>query len=485
VAIPTDFAGLSVTVMGLGLFGGGVGAARWLASRGARVTVTDLKDAAELAESVAELAECDLTLHLGGHVTDDFTSADLVVANPAVHPDSEFLAAALSAGVPVTAEAEIVIRRCRELGLPVVGVTGSNGKSTTTAMIGSILAPRALVGGNIGGSLLGELDSATPAAPGAPGAPVVMELSSFQLHWLGEAGLSPHVAVVTNLAPNHLSWHGDVESYYAAKASILRNQAPGDFAVINHDDPESRMLDDVGAGRRHAFSLEELPEGVDGAFLHEGAMLLRSGGELETIGPADILQVPGSHNVANALAAACAARVAGAGASASEIAAGLAAYGGLPDRMETIAFWGGVRYINDSVATTPESAAASLAATEGPVVLVAGGHDKGLAFAPMALAARRKVRAAVLTGDAAGRIGEALALSAPEAEIFRAEGVAQAAELAAGLAREGETVLLSPGCSSYDEFRNYRDRAAAFRRAVERLRGEPPGAGAGAGKAGE
>jgi len=485
VAIPESFEGVRVTVMGLGLFGGGAGTARYLAREGARVTVTDLKTEADLAESVELLSGTPAELHLGGHDMADFTDAGVVVANPAVRPGSEFLAAARRAGVSVTTAAELAFRRCRELELPVIGVTGSNGKSTTTAMIGAMLsgrrppAPEPLVGGNIGGSLLEELGSAKR------GTPVVMELSSFQLHHLGAAGLSPHVAVVTNLAPNHIEWHGDVESYYRAKAEILRHQGEDDWAVLNLDDPESRRLDGVGRARRLGFSLERLAEGLEGTFLQRGFILLRTGGQAYSVAGADALRVPGHHNIANALAAAAAASAAG--ATRGDIARGLGEFRGLPDRMETIAFEGGVRYINDSVATTPESAAASLEALGAPgpvVILIAGGHDKGLDFSPLARAARGRVRAAALTGDAARRIADAMTAAAPAVALHYAEGVRRSTQLAAGLAREGETVLLSPGCSSYDEFRNYRDRAAAFRREVERLAADASRAGD-AGDAGE
>ncbi len=472
-----------VTVMGLGLFGGGAQAARYLAARGAAVTVTDLRTETELAESVELLEDLDIKWRLGGHDEEDFSSADLVVVNPAVKPPSVFVAAARTGGARITTEAQLVIELARERGCTVLGVTGTNGKSTTAAILGAIMAKQhrgALLGGNIGGSLLEGVESATP------GTPVVMELSSFQLHRLDESGISPDVAAVTNLSPNHLGWHGSVDEYYRAKAGILRRQADGAAAVLNLDDPRSAPLFETARGRLYAFTTGDLRHhdtfAGPGAFVMEGYIALRtehvctSGinrGKLRalTICPVDALKLPGDHNLADALAAAAAAWAGG--ASREAISTGIADFSGLPDRMEKVAMAGGVIYINDSVATTPISTAASLKATRGRVVLIAGGHDKGLGFAPVAEAAG-SVAAAVLTGDAADRLAAALAQGAPEVEVHRASGVAEAVRMAAKLAREGDSVLLSPGCSSYDEFRNYRDRARAFREAAGALPGAKP-----------
>ncbi len=469
-----------VTVMGLGLFGGGAQAARYFAARGAAVTVTDLRTEAELAESVEFLDEFDIAWRLGGHDESDFTSAHMVIVNPAVSPGDRYVAAARAGGARVTSEAELVIELCRKRGCPVLGVTGTNGKSTTAAMLGAMMAQRhrgALLGGNIGGSLLPAVESA------APGTPVVMELSSFQLHRLDESGLSPDVAAVTNMSPNHLDWHGSVDEYYRAKAGILRHQDEDSAAVLNLDDPGSRALFEAVRGRAFGFSVgspRDHPSFAGpGAFVIDGYITVRtehvctSGlhlGRLRALAicPVDALKLPGDHNLADALAAAAAAWAGG--ASREDLSAGLAAFTGLPDRMESVAIVGGVTYINDSVATTPISAAASLRAVPTPVVLIAGGHDKGLDFAPLAEAAG-DVRAAVLTGDAADRLASALGEGAPNVDVHRASGVVEAVRVAAGLARPGDSVLLSPGCSSYDEFRNYRDRARAFREAAQDLPG--------------
>ncbi|MCK4601672.1 MAG: UDP-N-acetylmuramoyl-L-alanine--D-glutamate ligase, partial [Phycisphaerae bacterium] len=222
-------AGMRVTVVGLGRFGGGVGVTKWLCGQGARVTVSDKASADSLAESISQLADCDVALHLGGHDEADFLTADLLVVNPAAPKDSPVLFAAASAGVPRTSEINLFLQRCPA---PVVGVTGSAGKSTTTAMIGEILARRFTthVGGNIGGSLLDALDDIRDDHV------VVMELSSFQLEDLPLVGVSPRVAVVTNVQPNHLDRHGTMAAYADAKRNIFAYQGPADVLVLNAAD---------------------------------------------------------------------------------------------------------------------------------------------------------------------------------------------------------------------------------------------------------
>ncbi len=228
---PDDLAGMRVTVVGLGRFGGGVGVTKWLGRQGALVTVSDQAPAESLAESVGQLAGCDVTLHFGGHDEADFLDADLLVVNPAVAKDSPLLAAAAEAGVPRTSEINLFLQRCCA---PVIGVTGSVGKSTTTAMIGEILAGRFTthVGGNIGGSLLDALEDIRPDHV------VVAELSSFQLEDLPLVGTGPHVAVVTNIQPNHLDRHGTMDAYVDAKKNIFAYQKPGDVLVLNSADEE-------------------------------------------------------------------------------------------------------------------------------------------------------------------------------------------------------------------------------------------------------
>jgi UDP-N-acetylmuramoylalanine--D-glutamate ligase len=341
-----SYGGRRVTIMGLGHFGGGAAAARWLARQGAVVTVTDLADDNTLADSLAELAgEAIADFHLGGHREEDFRRADLVVVNPAVRPDNRFLEIAGESGARLSSEIELFMEACPAR---IVGVTGSNGKSTTAGMTAAILAAdgrRAWLGGNIGGSLLGQLDRM------GPGDWVVLEISSFQLwHLAGDARM-PEVAVVTGCSPNHLDWHGSYERYVAAKQRILSGQTPADLAVLNAHDAEVGSWCDLVRGR-----LLGLPND-------------------DEIPP---LCVRGEHNRVNAACAAAAAM--GIGCDRAAIARGLGSFRPLPQRLERVAVVDGRTFYNDSAATTPEATVAALEALDAPVWLVAGGHDKGCDF---------------------------------------------------------------------------------------------------------
>ncbi len=424
--------GLRVTVMGLGRFGGGVGVTRWLAGNGAKVLVTDHAAPGKLTASLKKLRGLLETgaveVRLGGHVVDDFQGCDLVVANPAVPRPwvNPYLAAAVAAGVPITTEIALLVERL-DRGR-VIGVTGTAGKSTTASMIHHILkrtgAPRlgAHLGGNIGGSLLEEL----PAI--APGDLVVLELSSAMLYWLGahQAGRgkpwSPHVAVLTNLTPNHLDWHGSLAHYRRCKQSIFAHQQPGDHAV--------------------------------------------SGAEAPTSAAPITLAVPGAHNQENAqraVAAVCAAT----GLGAAEAAAALGDFPGLPHRLQLVAEHGGRRFFDDSKSTTPPSTCLAVAAFQDPrrVHLIAGGYDKGVDLIEVANLADS------LAGlYAIGATGEQLAGAASgRGYVQSCRTLGRAARRAIGRMHPGDVCLLSPGCASWDQFDNYEERGKAFRRIVSEV----------------
>ncbi len=427
---PESLQGRRVTVVGLGRFGGGVGVTRWLVGQGARVTVSDQADQASLADSIRQLDGCEVAFHLGGHVEADFLEADLLVVNPAVPKHAPLIQAAGSAGVTRTSEINLFLQRCPA---PVVGITGSVGKSTTTAMTGEILARRFTthVGGNIGGSLLDELDAIEADHV------VVVELSSFQLEDLPLVGISPHVAVVTNLQPNHLDRHGTMDAYAQAKKNIFAFQGAGDVLVLNRFDEAVAAWADEAPGEVAWFDAADEP--------------------FE-------LMVPGAHNQANAQAAWEAVRPFGVGRAVA--AEALKAFGGLAHRLQVVADRDGVRYINDSKCTTPGGAIVALDAFDPRrCIIIVGGYDKGVSLEELGHALADRAKAVVATG-ATGPAIAAVATECGASGVEQVPDMAAAVEAAQRLAAPGDVVLLSPACASYDHFDNYEQRGDAFVRLV-------------------
>jgi len=455
------FRGKRVTVMGLGRFGGGVGVARFLVNAGADVLVTDLADAESLAESMNALTDLPVQYRLGEHVREDFERADMIVANPAVKPSSEFLAFASAAGVPVETEMSLFMLLCPA---SVIGVTGTSGKSTTTAMLGAILertGQTTWVGGNIGRSLLSDLDHIEPSHN------VVVELSSFQLHYLDRHHLSPRIAVVTNFWPNHLDWHGGVEAYERDKAAIVRHQSEADYAVLNAEDEVLARWAGLGRASNRYFGGDG--RGADAVFERDGLFHLRRRGHVVSTWPCALVHLPGRHNVLNAMAAIGAAACMG--ADESSVAAGLESFDGLPHRLGFVGQWHDVQYYNDSKATTPEAAIMALRSFSENVTIIAGGYDKGAdmgAFAAECAACARNVILIGVTADAIAR-GIERARAGPEPYVTRAATFAEAVRKAVEVSSPGDVVLLSPACASWDMFENYEQRGEQFKQWVKQF----------------
>lgn len=463
-----EFRGKRVTVMGLGLFGGGSGVSTFLLRQGAQVTVTDLRSEEALRESV-EALRCfadgggwPLRLRLGGHDEVDFRDVDAVVVNPAVPKASPYLKLARAYGVRVIGRDNLFFQLCPA---PILGITGSNGKTTTTCLIGEMLKlvdPRTVVGGNIGGSVFDHLDEITRDVP------VVLELSSFQLEDLREIERSPHVAVVTNLSPNHIDRHGTFEEYVRAKKGIIAYQGTEDVAVLNYDDEGVRAWAEECRGTVLFFSMVQ-PVGY-GAFVREGRMVLRWDGKEEELCETDAMALPGRHNVENALAAICAARIGG--ATNEVIVEVFRSFKGVEHRIEFVREVGGVRYFNDSIATTPESVIAALRSFEAGMVLIAGGYDKGLSFDDLAKEMVARTKGVVLIGTTASKLaalveGERGLETTPA--IVLCNSLEEAVHKAKRMAEPGDVVILSPACASYDMFRNFEDRGRQFKALVSGL----------------
>jgi len=455
-----ELRGRRVTVMGLGLFGGGAGVARFLVRRGARVTVTDLKPERDLRESVDALRGLPVELRLGGHDEGDFRGADLVIVNPAV-PDTAPL---LGLARALETEMNLFLKLCP--ARTVVGITGSNGKTTTTALTGEVLRrgpARTWVGGNIGASLLESVEEIRPEDA------VVLELSSFQLERMGVLRRSPTVGVALNLSPNHLDRHGTLAAYAEAKRQVVAHQGPGDAKVLNADDPVVGGWGGAAPSADWYFSLKEPPS--RGAFARGDRIEFSAGGARFSL-DVSRRRIPGWFNLQDMAAAAAAAWVATGGrwegwrAACEEV---FNAFPGVEHRLEFVAEKGGVRYYNDSKATDPEATMAALEALTGPFVLILGGFDKRTPFDGLARAvAAGPVRACALLGQTAPAIEAALRAQSRVPEIVRVPSLEEAVRVRA---RPGETMLLSPACASWDMFRNFEERGRAFKELVSSLPG--------------
>jgi UDP-N-acetylmuramoylalanine--D-glutamate ligase len=464
-------AGRRVTLMGLGLFGGGRGAARFLAESGARLTVTDLRSAEKLAPSLDALADLSIDYHLGSHREEDFTSASLVVVSPAVPKDNPYLRSARRAGVPIASPMNMFLALCPA---PVAAVTGSNGKSTTTALLATMLRARGYrtwLGGNIGISLLSSLPRIGPSDI------VVLELSSFQLEDAAVLEWSPHVAIVTNITPNHLDRHGTMEAYADAKRNILRFQGADDFAVLNaRNDLLCGWVHEGLRGR--PVWVDSRPRGgglPDGVSLISDRLVWRAGPRHDVLCAREDIPLLGMHNVENVMAAAAGACCLGAGADAVRTA--LSTFVGLEHRLELVGEFRGMRFYNDSDSTTPDSSVAAVRSFSGPVTLIAGGYDKKLDLSPMAHEAAVGAEALITMGQTgpaiAQRAREESALSGRSLLVREVGTLQEAVDAAAELSMPGTTVLFSPGCASYDMFENCDQRGETFKHLVRTRFGGP------------
>jgi UDP-N-acetylmuramoylalanine--D-glutamate ligase len=462
-AVPLDLAGKKVLVVGLAR--SGAAAARLARSRGAGVTVTDRRAATELAEAVHQLGATGVAFALGGHDERDFTSADLVVVSPGVPLGLPEIQEARRQGVPVLGEVELGWRFLEPA--PLLAVTGTNGKSTTTALAGALVQQdrRAFVGGNLGTPLCEHVLSGRPADA------VVLELSSFQLE--GIERLRPAVAAVLNVTPDHLDRYRDLDDYALAKARIVMNQQPGDFAVANARDP--RALAIAGASRGEALTFgfgPPAPRSVRDAWDGEGPAAEAPLAYAPPGGPPETYLVRtralrGRHNRENSMAAVACARLLGVPPPA--VQAGLDQFPGLPHRLELVAERGGVEWVNDSKATNVDSTQVGLLAFPSgrpSLVLVMGGRGKRAPYAPLRPLFAGRVKALLTIGEDAPAIERDLGGLCP---VEGCGDLAGAVRRAARLAGPGEVVLLSPACASYDQFRNYEERGEAFRRLVAEL----------------
>ena len=443
-------------VLVVGLARTGVATALFCAARGARVTATEERTAAQLGVALESLRKAGCVLELGGHRAETFLQQDLIVPSPGVPANHPGLAAARAAGIPIWSEVELASRFLRGR---LVAITGSNGKTTTTSLVAHILAgagKSVILAGNIGSPLIAHVDQSTDAGI------AVVEMSSFQLELIDS--LRPDVGILLNLSPDHLDRHGSFEAYARAKMRLFENQTAADAAVLNADDA-------AVAGRAPArpqvywFSRHEPI--ASGAFLRDGQILFRRDARETALLSCGDISLRGEHNLENVLAAASAAFLAG--VAPQDIAAGVRSFPGVEHRLEFVAEIAGVSYFNDSKATNVDATHKALEAFSGGLLVILGGKDKAGDFTVLREPLRQRASLALLIGAAAEKIQTQLGDAVP---IERAETLDRAVALASRRAQPGDTVLLSPACASFDQFENFEHRGRVFKNLVHALQTE-------------
>jgi UDP-N-acetylmuramoylalanine--D-glutamate ligase len=446
-----ELAGKQVLVVGLARTG--IATALFCAERGARVTATEVRPELEIAETAAKLRAAGVTLELGGHRPETFAEQDLIVPSPGVPLMMPALAAARAIGVPVWSEIELAWRFLRGR---LICITGSNGKTTTTSLIGHILETAGFavqVAGNIGTPLISRVDISSDTSF------TVVEASSFQLESI--SAFRPDIAVLLNVTPDHLDRHGSIEAYGGAKARMFENQRAEDAAVINADDA---VAPQYAPAEPRAYWFSRSKRVASGCYLRGEEIVFRCEGTETVLLERKDIGLRGSHNIENVLAAAAAARLAGAEPAA--IAEGVRTFAGVEHRIEYVATISGVEYFNDSKATNVDATLKALDAFPGNVLVILGGKDKGSDFRILRQALRSHARMALLIGSAADKIEAELAGVIP---VERAETLAGAVEIASRRAQPGDIVLLAPACASFDQFENYEHRGRVFKQLVREL----------------
>jgi UDP-N-acetylmuramoylalanine--D-glutamate ligase len=462
--------GKRVLVMGLGLHGGGLSVTRWLIGQGADVTVTDMKTAEQLRPSVDALSDQPVRFVLGRHDASDFAATDLVIRNPGVPSQSPYLKIARDHGVPVEMEMGLFFHLCPA---PILAVTGTKGKTTVTSLAGAIIRrsrPDAIIAGNIAGGTQqwhGDLAALELLPHIQANTPVVLELSSWQLEGLSVTS-APHIAVVTNVLPDHLNRYASMADYAASKSLIFEHQRPGDTVVLNYDNAITCAFAAEAPAQVAWFSRTST---VKGAYLDGDDIRWQYRGEATSVASLMDIRIPGLHNLENVLAATALAMVWG--ASPQDVGAAIREFPGVPHRLEFVAEVGGVRYYDDTTATTPDAMIAALKSFAGdtPIVLIAGGSDKGLAYDQAAHAIAQRVKFVVLLdGVGTDSIESALRTQhAGDCIAGRLDSMEKAVSSARRLAEPGDVVLLSPACASFGMFVNEFQRGDQFKHLVKDL----------------
>ena len=456
----------------------GIALARWLSRHGSHVTLSDSRTADELVSARASLADTNVEWVVGGHPLELLNKTDVLCLSGGVPLTLPIVQEALKRGILLSNDTQIFME---VVPCKTIGITGSAGKTTTTTLVGemarrtkdegkkmkdeennnsSVIHPSVFVGGNIGDPLINYVDDmkADDLA--------ILEISSFQLE---QMTISPNIAAVLNITPNHLDRHGTMEAYTHAKACILDFQTNKDTAILSHDDKGAWNLRNKVKGKLLTFSLDDLEEGLNGAYCHDGLLSLRDGFAYLPLLLREKIQLRGNHNVANVLAAFAIGHAAG--FKLDDMLEAVEDFRGVPHRLELVRELNGVRWYNDSIATAPERSMAAIHAFDEPIVLMLGGRDKDLPWEEIAKLIRQRVDHVVLFGEAAELIQKAVSAVGGErsVDVRRATNLKEAVAIAAEVASDGDIVLLSPGGTSYDEFKDFAERGESFRKWVQEL----------------
>lgn len=472
--IMTNWTGTRTLILGAARQG--IALARWLAHHGSRVTLSDSRSMVELSAARASLADVDVKWAVGGHPLELLDDCDVLCLSGGVPLNLPLIQEAIRRGIHLTNDTQIFME---VVPCKTIGITGSAGKTTTTTLVGEMAKidrgqqtvnresivhrPQSTVyiGGNIGDPLINYVDNmqADDLA--------ILEISSFQLD---QMTISPNIAAILNITPNHLDRHGTMEAYTAAKARILEFQSDRDVAILGRDDNGSWSLRDKVKGKLFTFSLHQLDEGLDGAYLHDGLLNLRDGNAYLPLILREKIDLRGDHNVSNILAAFTIGHAAG--FTLDAMLEAVEEFRGVPHRLELVRELRGVRWYNDSIATAPERSMAAVRSFDEPIVLLLGGRDKDLPWGDLASLVQRRVDHVVVFGEAAAKIEKAVAGSEVRnrsVDLCRAKNLKEAVLKAAEIAQAGDVVLLSPGGTSFDEFKDFEARGEAFRKWVQEL----------------
>jgi UDP-N-acetylmuramoylalanine--D-glutamate ligase len=438
----------------LGMARSGLSCAKLLKKIGADVFVSDIKSEELVSDQASQLRELGIAFETGGHTSKILGDKDFIIISPGIPTNVPILAQAQQLGIPILSEVEVAFWLTDS---KIIGITGSNGKTTTVTLVGEILkrdGREYQLGGNIGIPFSSVVEKVSPRGF------LVLELSSFQLERIEE--FRPFVSSVLNVTPDHLDRHPDMNSYLEAKLRILENQTPNDFAVLNADDENSFKLAQYGKCRKTFFSTKKELE--HGAFFHQGKLTSIWEGEEKEIMPAAEIGIQGPHNLSNASAACAICTILS--VSPSSIREALKSFRGVEHRLEQVANVSGVNFVNDSKATNVDSVWYALQSVSPPVILIAGGKDKGGDFSKLRELAKENVKILILIGEAKEKLKSALGDVVP---TFQSESLEEAVKLGFQKASPRDTVLLSPGCASFDMFRDYQHRGEVFKSSVRNL----------------